>query len=93
MLYKRGFSLPYLRSVEEDEAKYILEEIHEGIRGNHSGARFLISKITRVGYLWPMTQKEARDFIKRCDKCQRYRNIQRVPREKMIVVTSLWPFT
>ena len=30
-LYKRGFSMPYLKCVDKDEAKYILEEIHEGI--------------------------------------------------------------
>ena len=30
-LYKRDFSMPYLRCVDEEEAKYILEEIHEGI--------------------------------------------------------------
>ena len=27
-LYKRGFSMPYLKCVDEEEAKYILEEIH-----------------------------------------------------------------
>ena len=27
-LYKRGFSMPYLKCVNEEEAKYILEEIH-----------------------------------------------------------------
>ena len=34
-LYKRGFSTPYLKCVDEDEdeAKYILEEIHEGVCG------------------------------------------------------------
>ena len=30
-LYKRGFSMPYLKCVDEEEARYILEEIHEGI--------------------------------------------------------------
>jgi len=29
-LYKRGFSMPYLKCVDEEEAKYILKEIHEG---------------------------------------------------------------
>ena len=28
VLYKRGFSMPYLKCVDDDEAKYILEEIH-----------------------------------------------------------------
>ena len=32
-LYKRGLSMPYLKCVEEDEARYILEEIHEEYAG------------------------------------------------------------
>ena len=28
-LYKRGFSMPYLKCVDEEEAKYVLEEIRE----------------------------------------------------------------
>ena len=31
MLYKRGFSMPYLKCVDEEEVKYILEEIHERV--------------------------------------------------------------
>ena len=43
-LYKRGFSMPYLKC-DEDEAKYILEEIHEGICGDHAGPKSLVSKV------------------------------------------------
>ena len=53
VLYKKGFSMPYLRCVDDDEAKYILEEIHEGICGDHAGARSLVSKVIRTGYFWP----------------------------------------
>ena len=49
-LYKRGFSLPYLKCVDEDEAQYILEENHEGIFGGHAGPRSLVSKVIRTGY-------------------------------------------
>ena len=35
-LYKRGFSMPYLKCLTPDEAMYVLQEIHEGICGNHS---------------------------------------------------------
>ena len=45
--------------------------------GDHMGPRSLISKITRVGYFWPTMQKEAKDFVKRCDKCQKYGNVHR----------------
>ena len=47
-LYKRGFSMPYLKCVDEDEAKYILEEIHEGVCGDHAGPRSLVSKVIRI---------------------------------------------
>ena len=49
-LYKRGFFMPYLKCVDKDEAKYILEEIHEGICGDHVGPRSLVSKVIRTGY-------------------------------------------
>ena len=83
--------MPYL-CVEEDEAKYILEEIHEGICGDHLGPRSLVSKIIRIGYFWLTMQRDAREFIEWCDKCQRFRNVQRVSREKMLAITSSWPF-
>ena len=48
VLYKRGFSQPYLRCLTPDEANYVLREIHEGACGNHSGARSLIHKVVRA---------------------------------------------
>ena len=50
VLYKRGFSQPYLRCLAPHEANYVLREIHEGACGNHSGARSLIHKVVRAGY-------------------------------------------
>ena len=44
-LYKRGFSMPYLKCVDEEEAKYILEEIHEGVCGDHAGPSSMESKV------------------------------------------------
>ena len=49
-LYKRGFSMPYLKYIDEEKAKYILEEIHKGIYGDYAGPRSLVSKVIRVGY-------------------------------------------
>ena len=54
VLYKKGFYMLYLRCVDDDEeAKYILKEIHEGICGDHAGPRSLVSKVLRTGYFWP----------------------------------------
>ena len=50
VLYKRGFSQPYLRCLSPDEANYVLREVHKRACGNHSGARSLIHKVVRAGY-------------------------------------------
>ena len=50
VLYKRGFSQPYLRCLAPDKANYVLRKIHEGACGNHSGARSLVYKVVRAGY-------------------------------------------
>ena len=37
ILYKKSFSLPYLRCLGSDGAQYTLREIHKGICGQHMG--------------------------------------------------------
>ncbi|XP_050259098.1 uncharacterized protein LOC126704108 [Quercus robur] len=69
-LYKRGFSMPYLKCVDEEEARYILEEIHGGICGDHGGPRSPVNKVIRTGYFWPTMQVDAVELVKKCDKCQ-----------------------
>ena len=49
-LYKRGFLMPYLKCVNEEEARYILEEIHGGVYGDRTGPRSLVNKVVRTGY-------------------------------------------
>ena len=46
-LYKRGFSTPILKCVGKEDANFILREVHEGICGNHIGARTLAGKTLR----------------------------------------------
>ena len=45
ILYKRGFSLPYLCCLDKPETEYVMREVHEGICDNHSGARSLVHKL------------------------------------------------
>ena len=70
VLYKRGFSQPYLRCLAPDEASYVLREVHEGACGNHSGARSLVHKVVRARYSWPTIQANAKAYVKVCDQCQ-----------------------
>ena len=91
-LYKRGFSMPYLKCVDEDEAKYILEEIHIGICGDHASPKSLVSKVIQIGYFWPIIQVDAVELVKKCDKCQRFGNVQGLLVERLTVIASPWPF-
>ena len=92
VLYKRGFSQPYLRCLAPDEASYVLREVHEGACGNHSGARSLIHKVVRAEYYWPTIQANAKAYVKVCDQCQRFSNIPRQPSDYLTPMMAPWPF-
>ena len=45
VLYKRGFSSPYLRCLVPNEVEYVMREAYKGVYGNHSGACLLVHKL------------------------------------------------
>ena len=49
-LYKRGFFTPILKCIAKEDADYVLREVHEGVCGNHIGARASEGKVLRQGY-------------------------------------------
>ena len=49
-LYKRSFSGPYLLSIHLEAIELLLEELHEGIYGSHTGGRSLSYKAPTQGY-------------------------------------------
>ncbi|XP_022870705.1 uncharacterized protein LOC111389949 [Olea europaea var. sylvestris] len=71
VLFRRSLTLPYLRYLRPSESSQALEEVHEGVCGNHQGARALAFKLIRYGYYWPTMKKDAQEYVKKCDKCQR----------------------
>ena len=92
ILYKRGFSYPYLRCLGPEEADYVMKEVCEGIYENHSGPRSLVHKLIRAGYYWPTMQKDAQTYFKTCDKCQKFSNVIKQQSEELTPITALWPF-
>ncbi|CAJ2652108.1 unnamed protein product [Trifolium pratense] len=91
-LYRRGFSIPLLKCVDEDTADYILREVHEGINAQHLGGRSLARKALRAGYYWPTMQQDAKDHVKKCDKCQRHGDMHLAPPQELKSLSSPWPF-
>ena len=92
-LYKRGFSQPYLKCLDLGDAKYVLREIHEGVCGNHFGPHSLVGWVVRVGYFWPTMQRDVAQIVQKCNKCQRFWNVQHVPTKHLTTITSPWPFS
>ncbi|XP_072066863.1 uncharacterized protein [Arachis hypogaea] len=59
-LYRRGFSQPLLKCLSKDEAHEVMNEVHEGVCGNHIGGRALAAKIIRTGSVeHPQTNGQA----------------------------------
>ena len=49
--------------------------------------------MVRAGYFWPTMQKDAAELVKKCDKYQRFGNVQHIPRELVTSISLLWPFS
>ena len=92
-LYKRGFTLLYLKCLGSDEVEYVMKEIHEGICGNYYGAQSLAQKALRQGYYWPTIREDTNNMVQSFDKCQRFARVSHLPPEKLTIISSPWPFT
>ena len=92
ILYRKSLAGPYLRCLEYPETEDVLKDIHEGDCGNHAGGRSLFSKVLRTGYYWPTMKKDAMEFARKCDSCQRHGNVPHQPAEPMYPILSPWPF-
>ena len=93
VLYKRGFSRPYLRCLIPEEADYVIREVHEEIYEDHSGSWSLVHKLIQAGYYWPTMQRDAQAYVKACDKCQRFDNLIRQLTEELTPMIAPWLFT
>ncbi|KAK3025048.1 hypothetical protein RJ639_044799 [Escallonia herrerae] len=92
VLYKKSFSLPYLKCLSPREVDYALREVHEGICGQHLGGRNLAHKILRQGYYWPGMQKDAVSSMRRCDQCQKFAPLLHTLAIPLNVLTFPIPF-
>ena len=91
-LYKRSYSGPYLLCVHPKTSESLLEELHEGICGSHTGGRSLSHQAITQGYWWPGMQKEALEYAKKCDQCQRFAPNIHQPRGVLNPLSNPWPF-
>jgi len=92
LLYRYEFSMPLLRCVSKEESRTILAEVHGGECGDHTSGQTLAKKILRYGYFWPDINRDAADYARKCDRCQRFAKIPRAPSTELTQMVSPWPF-
>ena len=92
-LYKRSFSGSYLLYIHPETSELLLEELHEGICGSHTGGRSLSHRVITQGYWWPNMQKEAKEYVKKCDQCQIFAPNIHQSGGVLNPLSSPWPFT
>ena len=91
-MYKHSYSGPYLLCIHPEASKLLLEELYEGICGSHIGGRSLSHRAITQGYWWLGMQKEALEYVKKCDECQMFApNIHQLE-GVLNLLSSPWPF-
>ena len=91
-MYKCSYSEPYLLCIHPKALELLLEELHEGICRSHTGGRSLSHQAITQGYWWSGMQKEALEYVKKCDQCQRFApNIHQLG-GVLNPLSSPWPF-
>ncbi|XP_077245991.1 uncharacterized protein LOC143885822 [Tasmannia lanceolata] len=63
-LYKRSYTLPYLKCLRPSNAAYTLQETHERICGEHLGGKALAIKVLLRGLYWPTLRQDALTWSK-----------------------------
>ncbi|KAH9763726.1 hypothetical protein KPL70_001262 [Citrus sinensis] len=74
-LYKLCSDQVIRRCALEGEIPHILESCHAATYGGHFGGHRTSAKVLQSGYYWPTIFKDAYEFVKYCDMCQRTGNI------------------
>jgi hypothetical protein len=70
-LYKMGPNEILRICFMEEEIPLILVEAHQGIAGGHYAGKETTQKILRVGLWWPTLHKDAKEYYRAYDVCQR----------------------
>jgi Integrase zinc binding domain/Integrase core domain len=83
---------PWLKCVQEEKAKKLLAEIHEGIYRRHQGAKTLAKRVLRACYYWPTVHHDATSLVRKCEKCQLNSRLTHVPPAEMVTIAGAWSF-
>ena len=91
-LYYKTIDGALLKCLNQEEAKVLMGEVHEGICGAHQSAYKMKWIIHRTGYFWPTILEDCFEYYKGCQDCQCFGNIQKSPASAMNPIIKPWSF-
>ena len=71
-LYQRSFEGPYLSCLHPEKINELLSELHDRVCGSHVEGRSLAQRVMTQGFWWPQMQKDATEYVQKCEQCQKY---------------------
>ena len=74
-LYYKTVNGVLLKRLNQEEAKVLMDEVHEGICGAHQSAYKMKWIICRSRYFWPTILEDCFEYYKECQDYQRFGNI------------------
>ncbi|KAI3685619.1 hypothetical protein L6452_34870 [Arctium lappa] len=92
-LYRRSSTGLNLRCItNKTQVQKILQDMHDGECGNHSGSGSQANRVSRQGYYWPSLRQDAIRYVQSCDACQKYAGMSHKPSEPLHSTLIPWPF-
>ena len=91
-LYYKTIDGALLKCLNQEEAKVLMGEVHEGICGAHQSTYKMKCIIRRTGYFWPTILEDCFEYYKGCQDYQCFGNNQKSPASAMNLIIKPWPF-
>ena len=91
-LYQRSFGGPYLLCLHPEKVSELLAELHDGVCGSHVGGRSLAHRVMTQEFWWPQMHKDAVEYVRKCEQCQKHAPLIHQPASHLSLVSSPWPF-
>ncbi|XP_028104876.1 uncharacterized protein LOC114303897 [Camellia sinensis] len=88
-LYRRSFEREPLACLSKDEANEVLREAH---KTEHQGGQRLHRHLIHLGYYWPTIEEDAKNFVRRCQSCQKFGNLIHAPEVELHNIKTPYPF-
>ncbi|XP_020678337.2 uncharacterized protein LOC110096641 [Dendrobium catenatum] len=91
-LYRRSFDQMWLCCLNNEEARKVMGEVHEGLCGAHQSGPKMKVKIKRLGYYWPTMIRDCIEHARKFHQCQIHNTVIHQPPNSLHPTVSSWPF-